>query len=705
MPDRFPHDEFAPLERLFEAQSIAVIGASFNLDKIGGKPIRYLQTAGYQGAIHPVNPRYEAIANLPCYPNIAAIDSPIDVAIIVVPSHAVDTAIDDCVAAEVPFALIFSAGFGELGEEGRRRQADLVAKARAGGLRLVGPNSLGIASSSNSLIASFASLFDRHKQLKPGRIGFISQSGAVGAFIYGIAEDDGFGFSRFVSVGNEADLDVADFMAYMANDPSTSAIGGYLEGVNDGRRFLAAADLVRRAGKPMSFMKVGQSEAGQRAAASHTGSIAGTDAIYDAAFRQAGIIRASDPQGLLDFLQFHASPEVRPARPGVAVLTVSGGCGVWCADRLSTLGLDLAEFTPETTRRLTDVLPPFASPQNPVDATGQIQNDPTMFEDCLSTLLDDPGVGTLVIALGLQELQGEAMAQQIVAAQKLAPDKCVVVAWLAGPEIVHTVLRAAGIPIFGDLARAVDLVGAAVQAHHVAAAPIPVKSFAPTASSIGALPLTEHEAKQFLAKHGIPIPHGRLCQTFDEALAAVNKIGYPVAAKGQVSGLAHKTEHGLVRLDIGSDAALRSVYDDLEQALATVGSSDDVVGILVEEMAPAGLDVIVGTLVDDVFGPTVMFGLGGVLVEIVDDVAFRVCPVTDAEAAEMIDSTRASRLLNGYRGGEPLDRDALATVISRLSQLAMTERSTIGEIEINPLRVTPDGVLALDALFADRGTA
>ena len=286
MPDRSPHDEFAPLERLFEAQSIAVIGASFNLDKIGGKPIRFLQSAGYQGAIFPVNSRYEVIGNLPCYPNIAAIDSPIDIAIIAVPGHAVDAAIDDCVAAEVPFALIFSAGFGELGEEGRRRQADLVAKARAGGLRLVGPNSLGIASSSNSLIASFASLFDRHKQLKPGRIGFISQSGAVGAFIYGIAEDDGFGFSRFVSVGNEADLDVSDFMAYMAKDSSTSAIGGYLEGVNDGRRFLAAADLVRRAGKPMSFMKVGQSEAGQRAAASHTGSIAGTDAIYDAAFRK-----------------------------------------------------------------------------------------------------------------------------------------------------------------------------------------------------------------------------------------------------------------------------------------------------------------------------------------------------------------------------------------------------------------------------------
>lgn len=691
-----PDDDFAPLGRLFGATNIAVVGASADLDKIGGKPIRYLSAAGFTGVVVPVNPRHDTIAGMQCFSSVSEIPLPVDLAIIAVPGGSVESAIEDTAAAGVPFAVVFSSGFGEMGDDGRRRQTNLVSVARRGGLRLVGPNSLGITSSPNGMVASFASLFDRHANLQPGRVGFVSQSGAVGAFVYGVAQDDGLGFSRFVSVGNEADLDVADFLAFMADDPQTAAIGGYLEGVTDGRRFMTAADRVREAGKPMSFIKVGSSEAGRRAAASHTGSIAGTDAVYDAAFERAGVVRSTDPQGLLDFLRFHSDPNHRPARPGVAVLTVSGGCGVWCADRMATLGLEMAEFLPATIDRLTNILPPFASPQNPVDATGQIQNDPTMFEECLDAILDDPGVGTLVVALGLQERQGEAMARQIVDAYRAHPEACVVVAWLAGPKVVHTLLGEAGVPVFGDLARAVDVVGVASRSSQVSSAPR--QRMSPADLTVSRVPTTEHEAKRFLADYGIPTPNGVLCRTLSEMTAAARDIGYPVAVKGQVAGVAHKTEHDLVHLGISSDDELAEAHEKVAAALERLGSPNDVDGVLVEQMAPAGLDVIVGTFTDDVFGPTVMFGLGGVLVELVDDVGFRICPVDESEALEMIASTRADRLLAGYRGSEPLDRDALASVVARVSELARSQSSILAEIELNPLRVTPEGVMALDAL-------
>jgi acetate---CoA ligase (ADP-forming) len=269
--------EFAPLDRLFGAKHLAVVGASANLDKIGGRPLRYLDAAGFAGSVYPVNPRYDEILGRRCAPTVVDIGQPVDVAVIAVPGDAVEGAIDDCVEAHVPFAIVFSSGFGELGAAGRARQSALVERARAGNVRLVGPNSLGIASSPNGLMASFATLFDRHERLLPGRVGFISQSGALGVFMYALAQDQGLGFSRFVSIGNESDLDVADFLAFMAGDPATGAVGGYLEGLGNGRRFMAAAELVRAAGKPMSFLKVGRSDAGRRAAESHTGSLAGTD--------------------------------------------------------------------------------------------------------------------------------------------------------------------------------------------------------------------------------------------------------------------------------------------------------------------------------------------------------------------------------------------------------------------------------------------
>ena len=695
--------EFAPLDRLFNAKSLAVVGASADLDKIGGRPLRYLKAAGFTGEIHPVNPRYTEIMGLRCSPSLVEIGRPVDVAIIAVPGQMVEAAIDDCVSAGVPFAIIFSSGFGEVGAEGRKRQESLVRRARVGGVRIIGPNSLGIASSPNNLMASFATLFDRHPSLLQGSVGFISQSGALGVFIYALAEDAGLGFSRFVSIGNESDIDVADFLAYMALDPATTAIGGYLEGISDGPRFLRAAELARSAGKVMSFLKVGRSEAGRRAAESHTGSIAGADAIYDAALRQAGIVRASDPQSLVDFLHFHGSQTVRPGGSGVAVLTISGGAGVWCADRLADLGIDLADLSSDTVERLREVLPPFATPQNPVDATGQLINDPKMFESCLQILLDDQAVGTLVVILGLQERGGENFAQQIVTACRATTTKLVVVAWLAAPNAAISVLREASIPVFGDLSRAIQVVAESIRANAYKIRTVRgINDLIQSNAQREYVGKTEFDAKQLLRDLGIETPPGELCHSVDEAVIAARKIGFPIALKGQVLGLVHKTEHSLVQLGLSDEAEVREGFQELQTALRGAAQPDRVQGVLVEKMAPAGLDVVVGCVLDDVFGPTVMFGLGGIHVELFKDVAFRIAPITVEQALEMMQEIRASKLMDGFRGSSPFDHQPVAQILSRLSRFAFENQETIREIEINPVRVHSGGAVALDALVTMR---
>lgn len=697
--------EFAPLTDFFAPRAIAVIGASQDPEKIGGRPLRYLNGSGYAGAVHGVNPKYDEVMGRPCWPNAAAIPDPVDVALIGLPAQHVPGAIDDCAAAGIRFAIVFSSGFAETGPEGRRRQEDLVSRAAAGGVRVLGPNTLGAASSSNGMMASFATLFDRHPKLLPGRVGFISQSGALGVFIYALAQDQGLGFSRFVSIGNEADVDVADFLAYLAEDDETVAVGGYLESIKDGGRFLAAAERVAAAGKPMSFLKVGRSEAGRRAAESHTGSLAGTDAIYDAALRQAGIVRAESPQGLVDFLDYHGRGATAPQPGGVGVLTISGGAGVWTADRLADFGVDLAELSPETTAKLADVLPAFASPQNPVDATGQILNQPELFAACLDALLDDRGVTTLVVLLGLQERNGTDLAAQIVEAGRRRPDVRIAVAWLAGPDAAYDLLRGEGISVFSDLARCVEAVAGSMTAARFGAArtardvvaPAPLAE-APVAA-LGSAP-TEHGSKALLRELGVPVPRGMLCADRDEAVQAAQWLAGPVVLKGQVRGLAHKTEHRLVRLGVEGDEAVAAAFDEIGASMAAAADAARVEGVLVEEMAAPGVEVIVGCVDDAAFGPTVMFGLGGVLVEVVEDVAFRVAPVDRDEALAMIDETRGVRILDGFRGGAVYDKAALADVIAAVSQLASTHRATIAEIEINPLRVLPEGqgVVALDAL-------
>jgi acyl-CoA synthetase (NDP forming) len=701
---------FCNLDRLFNPQAIAVIGASGNPKKIGARPIVNLERGGFAGAVVPVNPRYEDLFGLQCFGSVLDSGQAVDLALIAAPDARVSDAIDDCIRAEVPYAAVFTSGYAETGDLGRGRQSELVRRANEGGVRILGPNTLGLTSSPSGMIASFSTVFDRVTRLRPGKIGFVSQSGALGAIMCGQMDDQGFGFSRFVSIGNESDIDVADCLAYLADDPETTVIGGYLENVKDGKRFIRAARRVAEAGKSISFLKVGRSAAGARATQSHTGALAGSDDIYEAALKQAGVVRAQDMQGLTDFLQHHADRRSLDSSKGVGVLTVSGGAGVWIADKLEDHSVPLTELAPSTVGRLQAVLPSFASSVNPVDATGHIVNDPSLLEPALEALFEDPGVSSLVLMMGLQESNGHTLAATIADTAEKYPHVQLFVVWLAGPRSAYELLRSRGVAVFDDLARCVATLAASFTANALVAGRVAGRV---AGQARGSLPgemkrpepftglASELEAKQILGSLGIPTPDGLLCSSLEEVRGACEHLGYPLVLKGQVPGVAHKTEHNLVEVGVADSVQAASAFARLATSMASLPVGEAGTPVLVETMAGDGLDLMVGVVTDATFGPVIMVGPGGVNVELYDDRVVRVAPVSVLEADEMISQLRASKLLDGYRGSGRLDRESLARVVSTVSHFAFREQQWLREVEINPLRVLGEGrsSIALDALM------
>lgn len=702
------------LDALFAPRSVAVLGASADPTKIGGRPLAYLRRSGFAGHVYPINPKYDDVQGWACVASVTDAPEAPDLALVALPAAAVPAALRDCAERGVRCAIVFSSGFAEAGAGGEALQAQVTAIARTTGMRVVGPNSIGVVSPPAALAATFATALERPGEMLGGSTAFVSQSGALAAFLYAQAHDAGLGFSRFVSVGNEADLTVADFLHVFAADPETRLVCGYLEGVSDGRALMNALDDLADAGKAVAFLKVGRSERGARAAASHTGSLAGAEAVYAAAFRQAGVLRIPDLGGLLDLMRMErpsGALDAPRATGPVAVLTISGGAGVWAADRLADAGVALVDLSEATVARLADVLPSFAATANPVDVTGQVVNDPVLFEACLLTLVDDDAVGSVLVLLGLQESGGEALARAIAGCAG-ATDKLVAVSWMAGPAAAYRVLEDAGVPVFEDMSRCVDAlasaIGSAARLEQVrrAGAVRPAPAAAQMRLPPGAL--TEHAAKAALREMGVPVPAGRLVHSADGAVAAAEAIGFPVALKGQSVDVHHKTEHQLVRLGLRDAAGVHSAHLQLVGSARAAGlHGDGWRGVLVEAMAPDGLDTVVGVVRDPVFGPVVMFGLGGVMVELVGDVAFRVAPIGAAEADALIGDTKGSALLDGFRGALGFDRPALVETLVAVSRFAADHAGAIAEIEINPLRVLApgQGVLALDAVLTTTTSA
>lgn len=697
------------MEFFFNPRSIAVIGASNDIRKVGGKALSALKKWGIIGKLFAINPKHHELQGVACYPSLLAVPEEVDMAIISTSSESVLGKIEQCIEKKVRVAVIFTSGFAEVGPEGKAMQQKIVEVARKGGIRLLGPNCVGIVNLNNSLMASFASIVDI-EPVYPMTLGFVTQSGAFGTMIFSQASQAGVGFSSFVSVGNEADTDFTDFMAYMTKNPATKVIGGYLEGAKNGGKFRKVAEEALKLKKPIMMMKVGRTGAGARAASSHTGSLAGDDIIYDAFFKQMGIIRIESLSELTSFVIVHRSGRM-PAGNNIGILSISGGSGVLMADKAEGLGLNAPEFTGKTRQKLESYLPPFGSARNPVDLTSAVISEPEMFGKCLRALVEDKNIHMIAIAMGLRPHMAQIVAKDLIEIYQSTTKPVVLTIHLQ--DLSDMSLRAiqlikdAGIPVMSDHLHA-------IQAMSNLAWYAGKTRLADTAKTNRAVPrldlhalkliegpdaLSEYQSKKILSVYGIPVTKEGLASSAEKAVKLAHKIGYPVALKIQSSEIMHKTEANGILLNLTNDKQVREGYRKILLNAKKYRPQSAIQGVLIQEMLKDGVEVIIGTMKDPVFGDVLMFGLGGIFVEALKDVSFRIAPLSRVDAEEMVREIRGYRVLQGMRGKPAMDLDALVDVIMRISKLVTDHGDRIKELDVNPLFIFQKGAKVADALI------
>ena len=673
------------LAPLFAPSSVAVLGVSRNPAKLGHRLLQNVQAGGYAGAIHPVNPSGEPILGCPSVTSIAALPAGVELALVSLPAPAVPDAIAALAGRGVRVAVILSSGFGEVGDAGRSTEAGLLARARAAGLRLVGPNCMGVYSAPASLNGTY--FWDLPRAA--GGISIVSQSGAYGGLIFRHLGGRGMGVARFVSIGNQVDVEIAEVLDWLVDDPATTLIACFVEALRDGPRFLAAAR--RAAGRtPIVVLKGGRSEAGRRAAGSHTGSLAGSWEVFRAACASARVVLAEDTEEFFDAIEtLVAIPRARPAGRGVAVVTVSGGPSVIAADTAERDGLEVPALGGAARAALRELLPPFAAVGNPVDLTPQVE--PARVVPAVRRVFEEPGVaGVVAVNVGLDFPE---FADGIAAAARATGKPAV--AFTADAPGITARLRAAGVPVLPSPERAMRAWRALWQARP------------PAARVAGPAPTLSPETRAALAHTRGPLPYAlgrrlllegcgvRFCReaivsSADEAVAAAEQLGYPVVVKADAAGLTHKTEAGGVVLDVGDEAAVRAACASLKRRTGAER-------FVVQERVGPGVELLLGARRDEVFGPVVVVGVGGVLTEVLRDVSVRLAPLDEGDAAAMLVEGARPRLLGGPRGLRPVDPAALGTLIERLAGLIAAE-PRIAEIDVNPLIAAGADLVAVDAL-------
>ena len=691
------------MEALLTPRSIAILGASQDPTKIGGRPIQMLQRAGYPGAIYPVNPRGGEVQGLPAYRSIDDIPAVPDLAVIALAAELVPDAVEACAARGVRGAVVFSSGFSELGAAGEALQARLKETARRTGIRVLGPNCLGAVSIAERSIATFSIVLEGG--MPPvGPLGIVSQSGNIGSYTMLLASERGVGVSRFMTTGNECDVDVADGIAWMARDDATRVILCCLETCRDAPRLDAAFAAARRAGKPVIVLKIGASAAGQAAAASHTGALAGADAVFDAVFARAGVWRVRSIEQLIDLGHAASVLGTRlPLGPGVALMTASGGFGVLLADAASAAGLSLPRMSEATQQRILKAVP-YASPVNPVDATAQMSSRPEILSEVLSAVLEDPGSDSIVLLLSSGLYIPRLRSVYMAALQEIRakyPDRVVVLS-VHGPQDAVAELTEMGFAVADGIDATCQMLGGLVGLQAALRQPIAEPAAVPPAAPLDddAL-LHEVGARRALAAAGIPFLPERLVRSAAAAADAAQALGLPVALKIVSPDLPHKTEVGGVALGIATAENAARAYDDMLVRVKAKAPSARIEGVMIAPMAGAGTELILGITRDPVFGPVVMAGLGGIFAELIQDVALRPAPVTEAEAMAMLRSLKAFPVLDGARGRPRGDLVAAAAAIAALSRFGVQHAERVAQIDINPLlmRSEGQGVVALDALL------
>ncbi len=603
------------LTALLKPESVAIIGASNDPARIGGRPLRYLIDVGYAGPIYPVNPGRDTVQGLPSFANVSAIPAPVDLAIIAVSAHKAIASLEECAAKGVNAAVVFSSGFAETGDTGRALQDRLTEIARASGMRILGPNCLGIYNSAIGFFATFTATLENGLP-KPAGVGLVSQSGAYGSHVSLLAIRRGIGIRYWITTGNECDVELGECIACLARDPDIRVIVAYAEGVRDGETLLNALTLARNARKPVVFMKVGQTSIGAQAAASHTAALAGSDAVYDSVLRQFGAYRAGDTEELVD-VTYASALGVLPKGPRIGFLTVSGGVGIQMADAAIAAGLDVAPM-PELAQARMKALLPYATTRNPVDTTAQVFNDPSLIDAYLDIMLES-GEYDAVVAFLTFVAAAESMVAPVRRAIENAhakyPDRLIVMVIVA-PQAIIRRYEDAGCLVFEDPTRAVRAVAALHRIQQAFDAPLspPLGPAGAGLETLSDEPISEQASKRLLAGAGLAVVEDRLAANGDGAADAARELGFPVVLKIASADIAHKTEVDGIRLNIDSAEGAREAFRSLMDGAKRQRPDAQLDGVLVSPMLDGGVETILGIHRDPVFGPVVMFGLGRVLV-------------------------------------------------------------------------------------------
>ncbi|WP_129630464.1 acetate--CoA ligase alpha subunit [Candidatus Oscillochloris fontis] len=690
------------LETIFSPKSVAVVGASPNPNRLGHVVLKNIIENDYQGVVYPIHPSATSVLGRPAYPNILSLPETPDLVVIVIPPQQVLAVVDECGQKGVRGLVVITAGFKEVGGEGKELERQLLAKVQQYGMRMIGPNCLGIIDTVSSLNVSFAALMPFK-----GEIALMSQSGAMCTAILDWSKAQGIGFSRFVSLGNKADVDEVALLHAWNHDPHSKVILAYLEGINDGPGFVAAAREVTK-NTPVIAIKSGTTAAGTRAASSHTGSLAGSEAAYEAAFQQSGILRARTMNELFDLAMLFAyQPLIKGNR--VAIITNAGGPGIIATDAVERSGLKMATFAPETVTALQAKLPPTANFFNPIDIIGDARSD--RYEVGLRAALSDPGVDAAIVLLTPQAQSDLIETCEVIIQLSQLHHKPVVTSFMGayslGPAL--EMLSANFIPNYTFPERAVQSLASMVRYTEWRDRPEPtyrifevdkerVRALFASVRESGRVELGEIEAREVIDAYGMRLPKSRLASSPDEAAQIAAEIGFPVVMKISSPDILHKTDIGGVRVGITDAANARDSYELIEYRARKYSPGARIWGVLVQEMVRKGREILVGVTRDPQFGPLIGVGMGGIYVEVLKDIAFRLAPISEQEADEQLRSIRTFPLLRGVRGEPPADIAAIEETVLRVSQLVM-DFPEIVEMDINPLVVhnQGEGAIVLDA--------
>jgi acetyltransferase len=696
------------LEAIFAPHSVAIVGASPDPSKLGHRVLRNVVENGYGGRVFPIHPTAPTVLDLPAFPSVSAVPEPIDLAVIVVPSQAVLPVVEDCGKHGVRGLVVITAGFKEVGGAGKELERKLIEMVSSYGMRMVGPNCLGIIDTTTPLNASFAALMP-----EPGQIAFMSQSGALCTAILDWSKNEGIGFSRFVSLGNKADVDEVALLDAWGDDPANRVILAYLEGINDGPAFIQTARAVTKR-TPVIAIKSGTTQAGTRAISSHTGSLAGSERAYEAAFSQSGILRANTMEELFDYaMAFAYQPLIAGNR--LAIVTNAGGPGIIATDAAERSGLALAQFAPETIELLQRDLPPTASVFNPIDVIGDARSD--RYRVALAAALADPNVDAALILFTPQAGSEPEETARVIAELSKDQPKPVVTSYMGaaslGPAL--KLLNEQRIPNYAFPERAISALHAMARQRDWSGKPAGeyahfdvdnqrVREVFARVRAAGRVELGEIEAREVIEAYGMRLPKSRLARSPDEAATIAAEIGFPVVMKISSPDILHKSDIGGVRVGVADAASARDSYELIEYRARKYSRDAVIWGVLVQEQVRKGREVLVGVNRDPQFGPLVVFGLGGIYVEVLKDVTFRLAPITRSEASEQVRSIRTYPLLQGVRGEPPADIAAAEEIVLRVSQL-VTEFPEIVEMDINPLVIhnQGEGAIVLDARIILQG--